>query len=89
MGITEEYIADRDEATITVVEQDDLEVFKAFVQKWQEIGIYPDCFELPSDNILAVCVRQMAVHETNIPEGTRKKAKVWLLEKGYSVNPFE
>lgn len=88
MEIVSEYVRDRDSATIAVVEGESIEVFKTFVRKWQDIGIYPPCFGLPTDGVLEVCIRQMALHEENIPEQTKQKARKWLLARGYKLNYF-
>ena len=80
------YAKERDAATIAVVEGESLEVFKAFVTKWKDLGMYPPCFKLPSDEVLEISIRKMVIHETNAPESTKQKAAKWLLERGYDLN---
>ena len=84
--LLKEYIDDRDRATCAVVEGEDIEVFKAFVRKWHDIGIYPPCFALPSDDILEISVRKMVVNELRAPESTKAKAREWLLSRGYDLS---
>ena len=79
------YVSDRDEATIKSVETDSLEPFKAFIEKYKLLGAYPTCFELPSDDVLEICVRKMVIHETRAPESTKQKATEWLLSRGYDL----
>lgn len=80
-----EYSRDRDKATIAVVEGESLEVFKAFVNKWQDLGIYPNCFKLPADDVLEIAIHKMCIHEANAPESTKQKATEWLLSRGYDL----
>lgn len=81
-----QYAKERDAATIAVVEGESLEVFKAFVAKWQDLGLYSPNFKLPSDEVLEITIRKMVIHETNVPESTKQKAAKWLLERGYDLN---
>ena len=83
--VIEQYVIDRDKATVAVVEGESLEVFKAFVSKWRDIGIYPKCFKLPSDEVLEISIRKMVIHEVNAPESTKQKATEWLLSRGYDL----
>ena len=83
--ILKEYAVDRDKATIAVVEGEDLQVFKDFVAKWYVRGLYPECFSLPSDEVLEISIRKMVLHEVNAPESTKEKAKEWLLSRGYDL----
>lgn len=83
--VIEQYVIDRDKATIEAVETDKLEPFKAFVNKWRALGIYPTCFKLPSDEVLEISVRKMVIHEVNAPESTKQKATEWLLSRGYDL----
>ena len=84
-SLLEQYVKDRDEATIKAVETDTLEPFKAFVNKYYQAGIYPKCFKLPSDEVLEISVRKMVLHELNAPESTKQKATEWLLSRGYDL----
>ena len=83
--LIEQYVIDRDKATIAVVEGESLEVFKAFVNKWRDLGIYPTCFKLPSDEVLEISIHKMVIHEVNAPESTKQKATEWLLSRGYDL----
>ena len=65
-----QYAKERDAATIAVVEGESLEVFKAFVTKWQDLGLYPPKFKLPADEVLEITIRKMVIHEANAPEST-------------------
>lgn len=83
--ILKAYADERDRATVAVVEGESIEVFKAFVYKWRDVGFMPPCFDLPSDEVLEISIRKMAIHETRIPESTRQKAADWLLSRGYDL----
>lgn len=80
-----DYVKDRDKATIAVVEGESIEVFKAFVNKWRDLGFYPSCFKMPSDEVLEITVRKMVIYEINAPESTKEKARDWLLSRGYDL----
>lgn len=83
--VIEQYVIDRDKATIEAVETDKLEPFKAFVSKYAKLGFYPTCFKLPSDEVLEILIRKMVIHEVNAPESTKQKATEWLLSRGYDL----
>ena len=80
------YAKERDAATIAVVEGESLEVFKAFVTKWKDLGLYPPDFKLPADEILEITIRKMVLHEVNAPANTKSLAAAWLLKRGYELN---
>lgn len=72
-----QYAKERDEAVSSM----DLDVMKTFIKKWS-----PDCFEMPSDKVLEITMRKMAVHSTNLDVNTRVEAFRWLLERGYDFS---
>ena len=86
LELVKQYVRDRDAATIAVVEGESLDVFKAFVSKWHDLGFYPPCFKLPSDEVLEISIRKMAIHEIAAPDNIKQKAASWLLERGYDLN---
>lgn len=69
-----EYVKARDEA----VKSMDIDKFKAFITKTT-----PDGFTMPSDEVLKITMRKMAVHITSLDVETRVNAFRWLLEHGY------
>ena len=69
-----EYVKARDEA----VKSMDLGKFKAFITRTT-----PDGFTMPSDEVLQITMRKMAVHITSLDVETRVNAFRWLLEHGY------
>lgn len=83
--IIKAYVAERDRATIAVVDGESIEVFKAFIKKWNDYGYMPPCFALPADEVLEIACRKMVIHETNAPESTKEKAREWLLSRGYDL----
>lgn len=85
LELVKQYVRDRDAATIAVVEGESLEVFKAFIRKYQDYNFFPPCFKLPSDEVLEISIRKMAIHETAAPNSTKQKAASWLLERGYDL----
>lgn len=78
-----------DELT-AVVATLDVDSFKAFYKRWKKRGIYPNCFELPEDDVLEITIRKLAVnlkdrYRAKIPQEIRDEAKSWLLERGYDL----
>ena len=68
----------------------DVNTFKTFVKRWKKRGIYPNCFELPEDDVLEITIRKLAVnlkdrYRAKIPQEIRDEAKSWLLERGYDL----
>ena len=84
--ILADYVSERDRATIAVVEGEDIEVFKAFAQKWTDLYILPPIYQLATDQVLEIMVRKMVLHEIDAPESTKEKARDWLLSRGYDLN---
>ena len=84
--ILADYVKERDRATIAVVEGEDIEVFKAFAQKWTDLCILPPIYQLATDPVLEIMVRKMVLHEIDAPESTKEKARDWLLSHGYDLN---
>ena len=76
--ITEVYIRD----TIDVVTSQDIEKLKAHYFKWGKIVYFP---EIPSDKVLEITIRKMAVNMRGIPEDVKEEAKKWLLDRGYDL----
>ena len=81
-----QYVRERDRASIAVVEGASIEVFKAFVKKWYDLGYYPACYSLPSDEVLEIAVRKMVINETSAPPSTKEIAIEWLTSRGYSTS---
>lgn len=79
--IMAEYNKDTEEAVATL----DINNLKAVVDKWSKIGLFPECFCLPSDEVLEISIRKMAVNMRNIPEEIQEEAKEWLLTRGYDL----
>lgn len=77
MDSIQEYVKARDEA----VKSMDLDKFKAFITRTT-----PDGFTMPSDEVLQITMRKMAVHITNLDVETRVNAFRWLLEHGYDFS---
>lgn len=68
-----QYVQDRDEAAASF----DLDKFKAFIIKWNG-----EAFPMPSDDVLEITMRKVAVHCTSLDVDTRVEAFRWLLEHG-------
>lgn len=79
--IMSEYNRDTEEAVSTL----DINNLKAVVDKWSKRGLFPECFCLPSDEVLEISIRKMAVNMRNIPEEIQEEAKEWLLTRGYDL----
>ena len=65
--ILSEYVADRDKATIAVVEGEGIGVFRAFVRKWGIKGVLPACFSTADDHVLEITCRKMVLQEAGAP----------------------
>lgn len=81
-----DYTDERDRASIAVVEGESIEVFKAFINKWRDLGLMPPCYSMPSDKVLEIACRKMVLHEARAPESTKAKARDWLLSRGYDLD---
>ena len=63
----------------------DVNKFKDFVDKWKRRGIYPDCFELLSDDVLEITIRKIVVNRIDAPKDKIDEAADWLLSRGYDL----
>ena len=79
--IMADYNKDLSEAVATL----DIHILKAVVEKWHKRGFFHDCFSLPSDEVLEITIRKMAVNMVNIPQEVQETAKEWLLSRGYDL----
>ena len=80
-----QYVNDRDRACIAVVNGESIEVFKAFIKKWQDLGLATP--PRPSDEVLEITCRKIVMH-INAPKNTRDRARDWLLSRGYDLDLF-
>ena len=79
-----QYVIDRNQAIREAIKTDSVEPFKEFVRKHAEA--YPPCFELPSDNVIEISIRQMALHCTDIEPEIKGLAVDWLLSRGLHLD---
>ena len=77
-SITKDYVRD----TIDVVTSQDIEKLKAHYFKWSNVFYFP---EIPSDKVLEITIKKMAVNMRDIPEDVKEEAKKWLLDRGYDL----
>ena len=47
---------------------------------------FPPCFEIPSDKVLEISIRQMALHCTDIEPEIKGLAVDWLLKNGHKLD---
>lgn len=80
-----EYSEGRDKAIIDCIKTDSVEPFKAFIDSWKDKGVFPECFALPSDEVLAISIRKMCLHCTNIAPEIKGQAVNWLLDRNYDL----
>lgn len=73
-----QWVKERDAAVRTF----DVEIFKQFYERWQKKGLYT--VPLPSDKLIEITIRKMAVHSINLTDEERETAKQWLEERGFS-----
>lgn len=81
-----EYSEGRDKAIAECIKTDSVEPFKDFINVWAKKGWFPECFELPNDEVLAISVRQMALHCTRIEPEIKGLAVNWLTEHGHHLD---
>ena len=81
-----QFVEERNRAVYAVVMGEDVEVFKAFVKKWQDLGFYPPCFALPSDEVLKASIRKMCIATASFSDEIKNEAKYWLLAHGYTTD---
>ena len=79
-----QYAIDRDQAVRESIRTDSVEPFKAFIRKHAEA--FPPCFEIPSDKVLEISIRQMALHCTDIEPEIKGLAVDWLLKNGHDLD---
>ena len=82
-----EYVKDRDQAVTESIRTDSVEPFKAFIRKHS--NAFPKCFEVPSDGILEISIRQMAIHCTDIEPEIKGKAVEWLVSRGCKLDIYD
>ena len=76
----EEFCKYRDETIIKM----DVEEFKRFYHEMVEQGSYPPK-PLPSDHVIEISLRKMAMEIKTIPKETKDAAAEWLIKRGYSL----
>lgn len=86
MNELHEYAVARDKAIVESIRNDSVEPFKAFIREEAKKGIFPSCFELPKDEVLAISIRQMAIHCTEIAPEIKGRAVDWLLARGHHLD---
>lgn len=84
MNEIRQYAIDRDNAVREAIKTDSVEPFKEFIRKHAEA--FPKCFEIPSDNVLEISIRQMALHCTDIEPEIKGLAVDWLLSHGHHLD---
>ncbi len=82
----EDYVKDRDAAIIESIRTDSVEPFKVFIEKYKALNAYPDCFKLPSDEVMEISIRKMSLHCVKIPPEIKGRSVEWLLSRGYDLN---
>lgn len=81
-----EYAKGRDEAIVECIRTDSVEPFKKFVEGWKDKGLFPECFALPKDEVLAISIRQMALHCTSIEPEVKGLAVDWLTSRDHHLD---
>lgn len=86
MNDMKEYAIKRDEAIIESIRTDSVQPFRRFINEQCLKGVLPACFELPTDEVLKISIRQMALHCTNIAPEIKGLAVDWLLKNGHDLD---
>lgn len=89
MDLIRQYAKDRDDAIVECIRTDSLDAFKSFIAKYEKKGFFPDCFNLPSDSVLEISIRQMALHCTSIEPEIKGRAVDWLTSNGHHLDCFD
>ena len=84
MGEIFQYATNRDKAIAECIKVDSVIPFKAFIARNRDQ--FPECFELPSDEVLAVSIRQMCLHCKDIDPETKGRAVEWLVNRGFHLD---
>lgn len=80
------FVSERNKAVESVVRGEDIRVFKAFVEKWKDLGFYPPYLALPDDNVLEASIRKMCIHIDAFSEDLKKEARYWLITHGFTTD---
>ncbi len=88
MSKISDYAIERDEAIVSCIENNSVVPFKTFVERWEKKGVFPLCFALPSDEVLAISIRQMCLHCNSIDPIYKGMAVEWLTENGHNLDCF-
>ena len=86
MDEMKEYAIKRDEAIVESIRTDSVQPFRRFINEQCLKGTLPACFELPTDEVLNISIRQMALHCTNIAPEIKGLAVDWLLKNGHDLD---
>lgn len=81
-----EYAIKRDEAIIESIRTDSVQPFRRFINEQCLKGTLPACFELPTDEVLNISIRQMCLHCTDIAPEIKGLAVDWLLKNGHDLD---
>lgn len=81
-----EYAEARDKAIVESIKTDSVQPFRRFIDEQSLKGLLPPCFALPSDKVLEISIRQMAIHCTDIEPEIKGKAVDWLLSHGHDLD---
>lgn len=86
MNDMKDYAIKRDEAIIESIRTDSVQPFRRFINEQCLKGVLPACFELPTDEVLNISIRQMCLHCTNIAPEIKGLAVDWLLKNGHDLD---
>lgn len=64
----------------------DLDVFKAFYDKWARKGFYS--MKLPKDEVIEISMRKMVCNMKSSTDEEKEEAMQWLEEHGSNLNMF-
>ena len=81
-----DYAIKRDEAIIESIRTDSVQPFRRFINEQCLKGTLPACFELPTDEVLNISIRQMCLHCKNIAPEIKGLAVDWLLKNGHDLD---
>lgn len=72
-----------------VVRSYDVQAFKRFFKKWQNLGVYDPTLSVPRDEVIEITMRKMVYNMKSSTEEEKAEAKEWLESRGYKAEVGE
>ena len=63
----------------------DVKELKAHIAKYKALGYFPDCYRLPTDDVLNITMRKIVFNSNLASPADQAEAGTWLIENGYDL----